>query len=91
MDYAATHLDADITFYHSGMVLKIHTDALYLCEYRARSRVGGYFFFGNNNKKDMDINGPIAIECTVLKNIVTSAAKSELGGVFTNATRVCGI
>ena len=91
LDYAATHPDAEITFRRSDMILKIHTDASYLSEHGARSRVGGYFFLGDNNDNDSDINGPIAIECSILKNIVSSAAESELGGVFTNATRACGL
>ena len=91
LDYAATHPDAEITFRRSDMILKIHTDASYLSEHGARSRVGGYFFLGDNNDNDSDMNGPIAIECLILKNIVSSAAESELGGVFTNATRACGL
>ena len=91
LDYAATHPDAEISFHRSDMILKIHSDASYLSEFGARSRVGGYFFLGNNNNADNDFNGPVAIECSVLKNIVSSAAESELGGVFTNATRACGM
>ena len=91
LDYAATHPDAEVTFHKSDMILKIHSDASYLSEYGARSRVGGYFFLGNNTTDDIDINGPIAIECSLLKNIVSSAAEAELGGVFTNATRACGM
>ena len=71
------------------MVLKLHTDASYLSENGAQSCVGGYFFMGNKNNNN--INGPVAIECSILKNIMSSAAKSELGGVFTNATHACGM
>ena len=91
LDYAATHPDAEVTFHKSNMILKIHSDASYLSEYGARSRVGGYFFLGNDKADHTDVNGPIAIECSLLKNIVSSAAEAELGGVFTNATRACGM
>ena len=73
------------------MVLKVHTNMLYLSEYGARSRIAGYFFMGNKDNNDNNINDPIAIECSILKNIVRSAAKSKLGGVFTNATHTCGM
>ena len=87
LNYAATHPDAEVTFYASDMILKIHTDASYLSEQGARSRVGGYFFLGNAH--DNKSNGAIAIECSTLKNIVSSAAEAELGGVFTNTSRAC--
>ena len=90
LDYAATHSDGKVTFQKSDMIFKTHSDASYLSKYSAWSRVGGYFFLGNNNINNNDINRPIAIECTILKNIVSSEAESELGGVFTNATRACG-
>ena len=67
LDYAATHPDAGVTFSKSDMVLKIHSDASYLSEYGARSRVGGYFFLGMKNRSDNDVNRPIAIECALLK------------------------
>ena len=44
LDYAATHPNATIRFERSDMVLYIHSDASYLSEPQARSRVGGYFF-----------------------------------------------
>ena len=72
------------------MILKIHTDASYLSEYGARSCVGGYFFLGDKDTAT-DINGVIAIECSILHNIVSSAAESELGGVFTNGRRACSM
>ena len=91
LQYAETHQNAAVTFHRSDMILKIHSDASYLSEYGARSRVGGFFFLGNNNVSDNDRNGPIAIECSVLRNIVSSAAEAELGAIFTNTTRACGL
>ena len=41
LDYIATHPDAVIRFYPSAMILNIHSDASYLTEPRARSRVAG--------------------------------------------------
>jgi hypothetical protein len=49
LDYCSTKPDAAIRYYASEMQLKIHSDASYLSETRAKSRIGGYFFLGNSN------------------------------------------
>ena len=43
LDYLCTHPDEKINFYASDMFLNVHSDASYLSETRARSRVGGYY------------------------------------------------
>jgi hypothetical protein len=45
LNYAATHPIAAVRFHKSDMRLYIHSDASYLSEPQARSRVGGYFYF----------------------------------------------
>ena len=47
LNYLATHLEAKIRFHASDMILNIHSDASYLSETRARSRLAGYFFLGS--------------------------------------------
>jgi hypothetical protein len=42
LDYAASHPDAKVRYYKSNMILYVHSDASYLSEPKARSRVGGY-------------------------------------------------
>jgi hypothetical protein len=42
LNYCATHPNAVIRFYKSDMILHIESDALYLSERNARSRVAGY-------------------------------------------------
>jgi len=42
LDYLATHPDAVVRYYASDMILNIHSDASYLSEPRARSRIAGY-------------------------------------------------
>jgi hypothetical protein len=44
LDYCATHPDATITYRASDMMLRIHSDASYLAEPKARSRGGGHYF-----------------------------------------------
>jgi hypothetical protein len=46
LNYAATHPDAAVTFQKTDIILYIHSDASYLSEPKARSRVGGYFLVG---------------------------------------------
>jgi hypothetical protein len=43
-NYAASHPNATIQYYASGMVLHIHSDASYLSEPKSSSRAGGHFF-----------------------------------------------
>ena len=46
LDYCSTHTDAIVRFWDSDMILNGHSDASYLCEAEARSREGGYHFYG---------------------------------------------
>jgi hypothetical protein len=41
LNYCATHPDATIRYYPSDMILKVHSDASYNSEPKARSRAGG--------------------------------------------------
>jgi hypothetical protein len=43
LDHCSTQPEATIRYYDSGMQLKIHSDASYLSEPKAKSRIGGYF------------------------------------------------
>ena len=49
LDYAATNPDAVIEYNPSDIILKIHSDASYLSEPRAKSRVGGHKYLGQND------------------------------------------
>ena len=83
LDYAATHPDAAIRLQKSDMILYVHSDASYLSEPRARSRVGGYFYLGNANKPadNPKPNGPIHVEARILKNIMAAASEAEMADV----------
>jgi hypothetical protein len=48
LDYCSTKPHATIRYFASDMQLEIHSDAYYLSEFKAKSRIGGYFFLGNN-------------------------------------------
>ena len=84
LDYMATHRNAKVRYKASNMVLNIHSDASYLSETKARSRIAGYFFLGSvpQNDKPIPLNGAIHVQCGILKSVVTSAAEAELGALF---------
>jgi hypothetical protein len=69
------------------MQLKIHSDASYLSEPKAKSRIGGYFYLGNktNSPNKPLSNGPILFHTTVLKHVVSSDVEAEFGALFVNA------
>jgi hypothetical protein len=85
LDYVATHPDAAIRYHASDMILHIHSDASYLSVSNARSRLGGLFFLGNKSPEQDTLNGSILNVASVIKNVVASAAESEVEACFHNA------
>jgi hypothetical protein len=92
LDYAATHPDATIRYHASDMVLYDHSDASYLSEPKARSRVGGHLFLSQRPTDPTKApinqprqNGPIHTVCQILRNVMASAAEAEVGALFVNA------
>ena len=86
LNYVTTHPDAKIQYRTSEMVLNIHSYTSYLSETRSRSRVAGHYFLGSVPKPNEPIrlNGSIFTFCGILKFVVASAAKAELGALFIN-------
>jgi hypothetical protein len=93
LNYAATHPTAAIHFYASGMILKIHSDASYLSETKARSRAGGYFYLGSDSDPEPIIkpNGAIHILSSIMRQVLSSATEAEVAGLFYNAQESCPI
>ena len=95
MDYLATYPNAKLRFYAGDMKLHVETDAAYLVLPNVRSRVAGHFYlsaFPTPNKKyPGNSNAPILTECYTLKNVVSSAAEAECGGIFHNCVVAIGI
>lgn len=85
LDYCYTHPNAKLQFHATDMILKLHSDASYLSEANARSRVAGYFYLGNLPPRKLDCNGAIHINATIIKHVVTSAAEAEYAALFLNA------
>jgi hypothetical protein len=87
LDYCSTHPEYTIRYFASDMQLKIHSDASYLSEPKAKSIIGGYFYLGNTTNSRMKLlsNGPLLCHTTVLKHVVSSVADAEFGALFVNA------
>jgi hypothetical protein len=85
LDYLASHPDAKIRFHASDMILHIHSDASYLSVSKARIHLGGLFYLGYNPPNQNKLNGSILNVASVIKNVVASAAESEVGACFQNA------
>jgi hypothetical protein len=85
LDNLATHPDATIRYKASDMILHIHSDTSYLSVSNARSRLGGLFFLGNKSPKQDTLNGSILNVASVIKNVVASAAESDVGVCFHNS------
>jgi hypothetical protein len=66
------------------MILHIHSDASCLSVYHARNRLGGLFYCGNKPPQADNINGSIINAADVIKNVVVSAAESDVGACFKN-------
>ena len=47
LDHLATHPDATVQFRATDMVLNIHSDASYLSEPKAKSRLAGFYCLGS--------------------------------------------
>jgi hypothetical protein len=86
LDYLATHLEATVRYHASDMTLYIHSDASYLSVLNTRSRLGGLFFLGNKPPEHDKLNGSIINVASIIKNVVASAAESEVGACFHNAS-----
>jgi hypothetical protein len=68
------------------MVLMNDSDAAYLVAPGAKSRAGGHTYFGNrpDNPKRI-INGAVYALAKLIKNVMSSAAETEVDGLFMHA------
>ncbi len=95
MDYLYTYPQATLQYYAGDMQLHIKSDAAYLVLPGARSRVAGYFYLRAHHHPNKTypgrFNAPVLIAWSTLKNVVSSAARSEYGGLFHNCTTAIGL
>jgi len=85
LDHLNDHRSVSITFKASDMKLIVHSDASFNSESKARSRTGGYFFFGSKNYSTKDKpNGAILATTSIIPVVVASAVEAEYGGLLYN-------
>ena len=89
IDYSSTYLDVNIWYHTSDTQLYTDLDAAYLVLPKARHRRVEHFYLSEklNNMHTIPnpkINGPMLTERQTLKNIMFSAAKSEVGMIYLN-------
>ena len=89
MDYLHTYPNAVIRYYASDMILKTTTDAAYLVQPRARSRAAAHYHLGW--KTSDRVNGALDVLCQTIKNVVSSAAEAETGGIYMGGRHACPI
>ena len=87
--YVSTHLDAVIHYYASDMILYVHSDASYLSEPQARSRLDGHFYLSFRPQDPLKMpdttnpmppkNGAIKSNSAIMKFVLASAAEAEFG------------
>jgi hypothetical protein len=79
--YLATQEDAVFSYHASDMVLAVHSNASYLSEPEARSRVGGHFFLSSDTTIPPK-NGAVLNIAHIIKNVMSSATEAELAGLY---------
>jgi hypothetical protein len=96
LNYCATHPEAVVRYHASDMVLHVESDASYLSAAKARSRAAGYHFLSDRPSDPPDpnaappmANGAINVLCTVMREVVASAAEAELAALFHNGKEAC--
>jgi hypothetical protein len=81
LNYAAIQEPAVTTYRASDMVLAIHSDAGYLNDEGARSPAGGHHFLSENFDNPSN-NGAIYNKASIIKSVMSSTAKAEIGALY---------
>ncbi len=90
LDYAALQEDAIVTYWASDIKLAIHSNASYLSEPKARSRVGDHMFMAGMEEIPIN-NGAVLNILQIIKAVMSSAAEAKLGTLFINAKTAVSI
>jgi hypothetical protein len=87
LNYFATHPDATIRYRASDMILKVHSDASYNSEPKARSRAGGHFYMGNRDSTAEDKQGTVLASTAIMNAVLASASEAEIGALYENTRK----
>ena len=71
-----------LSFMPATCFFKVDYNTVYVVCSSAQSRVGGYQYLGNAD--DNLFHGPIYVLAKIVKNVMSSAAESEVAGLFIN-------
>ena len=90
LDYAATYPNTKQRFHQSDMILHVDSDASYLVQPGAKSRIAGSYVLSSlpthgTVSYTRAHNTPFLIECRTLRHVVASSAEAETGALFQNA------
>jgi hypothetical protein len=83
-DYLATYPDNDITYCASNMILCAHANAGFHNESKGHSKAGAHIFVFKNNPLPKH-NGLVLSILQIMNFFMSSAAKAELGALYTTA------
>jgi hypothetical protein len=76
LNYCNTHPETKILYHASDMILHIHSDASYLSENEAKSRAGGLFYMGSNNKNDQKLTNFDRQQSSQTRNVFSSRSRN---------------
>ena len=83
LQYFASNPIATIEYKASDMILRLHSDASYLSEPRAGSRLGGISYLGRQGDEDLPpSNGLIDVMCCRSDVVVASACEAEWAAIY---------
>jgi len=86
LDYCATQHPAVLTYRKSDMILAVHSKAGYLNATNAHSCMGGHHFLSKNQPFPPN-NGAIHNVAEIIKAVMLSAAKAEMGALYINTQK----
>ena len=86
LNYLATQEDGVLSYHTSDMVLAVHSSASYLSEPKACNRAGGHFLLSSDTTMPPN-NCAVLNIAHIIKNIMSSATKAELTGLYIMARK----
>ena len=75
----------------SGIIIQIYSDASWISEPETSRRAGGYYFLRPKYSNNPPENGPVHVECIIMRNFMESDDEAELGGLFENDQKATSI
>ena len=81
-DYIATQEKAVLAYNASDTKLAVHSDTRYHSEPKARSRVGGGYFFLFEETTVPGNNGTVLNIAHIIKHVMSSATEAELAALY---------